>query len=144
MRGPLQLAFQMGKLNRRFIPLLLCRQGQQLGSRMHLQLGGTSASDLERGGSHGGRGLTLTWVGRTLGLTLLDAPFHKRYRLAFDVRLARVKSQSQLCKRLEQPLEAQFQFMYDQRFMRTTYWLSEGYTLELGAWGETTPHALAF
>lgn len=98
----------------------------------------------EQAGGHPRRGLQLSWVGKELGLALLDAPHHKRYYLAFDARLYRTKTFGRLRRRLFNPLEQEFQFTDLSSPTSRPCWVGGSYTLELGAWGEVTPHGEAY
>jgi|LauGreDrversion4_2_1035121.scaffolds.fasta_scaffold106255_1 hypothetical protein len=79
------------------------------------------------------RGLTLTWVGRQLGLALLDTPHRKVYRLAFDTRLHTLKSYRRLHKHVYRRLRTALVAQTQSSPTPLTGYAGRGYTLELGA-----------
>jgi len=131
MRQPLALLLRAGMLTRRYLGFLLPRAGSLL-ARM-------PAASTRVSGAAYRRGLTLGWAAISSVPLLLDTPHLKTYKLMFDTRLYAVKNMTTLGRRAAGLLEEN-----NPVGRPVLNWHGCAYSVELGGWGEKTPHTLTF
>jgi hypothetical protein len=148
MRSLLALSLAEGRLYRRYLNYPRCMTGWRLAwqqpylSTQLARLGGGNSREVPHALAY--RGLTLTWVGKQLGLTLLDTPHRKVYRLAFDTRLHTLKCYRRLCVHVRRSFSQSVAIETRSSPTSLTGYIGRSYTLELGAWGERTQHGIQF